>query len=715
MRKLWIVLGVLLGLPVVVIAIAAFNLNSFLEQNRGLVEDRAEAALGRDVKIGAIRVGFADGLSIRVEDVGIGDDPAFSTQDFLSTQAVDVGIRIWPALQGKIEVSQISLRSPTIRVIQRADGLSIDSLGGGEKESAESEAPGTSPAFLVSLLQIEDGRLIYIDESARPPATFEIGELDVESSDLSLERPIVFELSAVLLGASGSNLTGSGSVGPLSDASPALDARFEISPLPLAPLVALPALASSLPEGLFLAGDGDIEVRLSGTTAELDFDLDVDLESADLRFGESFRSPKGTPLRLQAEGQRSGDTIRFRALDLTLADTRLAGKGSVQTGAETRADLRFTSPAIHLAALGAGDPAASQPEVLRAATLDTKLFLPKAGPDLTASFRSSDGVVRDAPYTNLALDARFAKDRLTIDDLSLNAFDGKLSANGSYDMKNAERPSFQLKSRLEGMKLATILASQAPSVANLISGRLEAGVALDGFGSAWEQIRQNLSGTGEVQVEDGVIRDFNPAGSTMQALLGLPFLAGSKLRALFDAYPKLFGVEDTPFDILGGHFTIRDGWVETKDLALDAGEYSLSGTGRYALDNRVDFKTVFAFSDPLSQELLAAEPKLRFLRGPTGKVSVPVAIKGAPPRISALPDVEAIARSGGGEAIVDLLGKALGAKKPQATGTESPGAPASEPAPNAAPAPRVEDVGAELLGRGLGKILGGGKSDSGKE
>ena len=70
MRKWWILALVLLGIPIVVIAIAAFNLNGFLEQNRGLIEEQAEAALGRDVSIGALRVGFSDGLSIRIEDVG---------------------------------------------------------------------------------------------------------------------------------------------------------------------------------------------------------------------------------------------------------------------------------------------------------------------------------------------------------------------------------------------------------------------------------------------------------------------------------------------------------------------------------------------------------------------------------------------------------------------------------------------------------------------
>ena len=44
---------------------------------------------------------------------------------------MDVQVAILPALFGTIEVRRVVLRSPAVRVIRTAKGLSIDGLGGG--------------------------------------------------------------------------------------------------------------------------------------------------------------------------------------------------------------------------------------------------------------------------------------------------------------------------------------------------------------------------------------------------------------------------------------------------------------------------------------------------------------------------------------------------------------------------------------------------------
>jgi hypothetical protein len=211
-------------------------------------------------------------------------------------------------------------------------------------------------------------------------------------------------------------------------------------------------------------------------------------------------------------------------------------------------------------------------------------------------------------------------------------------------------------------------------------------------------------------------------------------LSSAALRRFLDEHPQAFGVEDTPFEVMEGKLEIHDGWVHARDFVLAARDYSLSGNGRYSLDNQVDFKTVMTLSQKLSEGLVAAEQNLRYLRTPQGRVALPVAVRGTPSKLSILPDVTAVAQGASREALTGVLEKAFGAKKAQrepaappiqpplppssaeaeipATGQPPP--PSKEPeAPSAQqpPPPSAEEVGHELLRRGLGELLGGKRQE----
>ena len=100
---------------------------------------------------------------------------------------------------------------------------------------------------------------------------------------------------------------------------------------------------------------------------------------------------------------------------------------------------------------------------------------------------------------------------------------------------------------------------------------------------------------------------------------------------------------------------------------------------------------------------------MRYLRAADGRVEVPVAFRGSPPKIAAVPDVSRLAQGAAREAVTDLLGQALGSRR-----ATEPAPQADAPAPveeEAAPPPTGEDVGSELLRRGLEELLGGGRGE----
>jgi uncharacterized protein involved in outer membrane biogenesis len=206
MRRVLLILVALFAVMTGAVVFAAMNLDAYVNRNRELVATRVAAALGREVEFGEVGISFADGLGVRVADLRVGDDPAFSREDFVRSAAVDVRVALLPALFGRIEVVRVVLRSPRVQLIQTKDGLSIDSFfGGGRAGAASVGAPeeataGSSMAFMIMLLNVEDGELRFEDRTTKPPVELRVTRLDVEASELSMSQPLDFTLRAAVLG-----------------------------------------------------------------------------------------------------------------------------------------------------------------------------------------------------------------------------------------------------------------------------------------------------------------------------------------------------------------------------------------------------------------------------------------------------------------------------------------------------------------------------------
>ena len=131
MRKVrtWIILGAIVAAIIGALAVAAANLNAYLNRNKDWLTAQAEAAIGRRVGFAEIGVSIRGGLGVHVSNLTVADDPAFSSEDFLRADGVRVAVKILPALRGRYEVRRFVLDRPSITVIQTARGLNVDSLG----------------------------------------------------------------------------------------------------------------------------------------------------------------------------------------------------------------------------------------------------------------------------------------------------------------------------------------------------------------------------------------------------------------------------------------------------------------------------------------------------------------------------------------------------------------------------------------------------------
>ena len=699
--KKWMVFGSIVLVLAGGVFLAVANLNSWLNDNQEMLAERAEAVVGRKVSFSDVGVSLWPTLAVRLSDLRVGDDPAFSDGNFIEAEIVDVGVKVLPLLSGRVEVSRVVLRSPQVTIIETAKGRNIDSLGGG---GAPAEEPPASPAgaIVIALIDLRDGRVRYVDRTGKEPVQTAVEKLDFSAKDVSPHEPFAFELSAAILGSSDRNVWVSGTVGPIDSTDPAasrLDLDVVLDPLTIDDALKLAIVASALPADLKASGIVKIQIHIEGTLEAADLEGKIDARDAAIKLGDGFDKARGVPLDFAFKGKLEGENLHLPTADLALGDTQLRSDVRISNFANPKVTFDTRTDVFDLAAITGGGDRGEQ--VIRDVSIKGTLTLPDAGLNLKAAIRSASGVMSGTAYEQLVLDVAMANQRVTIETLSLRAFDGTLSVNGSYDMRDADRPVFDLHSKLRGMRVESIVASQSASASRFVQGNLDANLHAKGAGAGWEAIKQNLTGTGNVILGDGRLKDINLGDSVLQGITGVPGMSAMFSPALRQKYPQVFGASDTVFEKLDAKIDIRNGWANIRNLRLATQDYAIEGNGRISLDGKLDITTIMRFSESLSQDLIASVKQARYLRGRTGRIEIPVRLTGTLPNVRPIPDVAFIAGAVSRELIGGLLKKALVPNSQRSSAEQG-----MSQTPESVTTPPAVDPTEELIRRGLEELFG---------
>ncbi|HNA27438.1 MAG TPA: AsmA family protein, partial [Nitrospira sp.] len=100
--KVLVGIGVVILLLMILIIALPFliDLNKYQDRYRPLIEE----ALNRKVQLQEIRLTIWPRIGARVGGFVVQDDPAFRTGAFASLSSLDVGVKLFPLLRGKVEV-----------------------------------------------------------------------------------------------------------------------------------------------------------------------------------------------------------------------------------------------------------------------------------------------------------------------------------------------------------------------------------------------------------------------------------------------------------------------------------------------------------------------------------------------------------------------------------------------------------------------------------
>ena len=235
----------IIGIVLAVILLAALALPFFINANqfRPVLEERLTAALGREVKIGDLKLSvFSGGAS--ASDITIADDPAFSKDPFVRAKDLAVGVELWPLIFSRqLNVTSLTIDQPEIALLQSADGdWNFSSLGGKAPAAPAPTTAAASPSsssptdLSVKLVKISKGRVSLSSGAKYKPRTLE--NVNIELRDFSATSSFPFSLAA--------DVAGGGSV--------KLDGKA--GPIPQADVIATPFDLNLAISGLNLAGSG---------------------------------------------------------------------------------------------------------------------------------------------------------------------------------------------------------------------------------------------------------------------------------------------------------------------------------------------------------------------------------------------------------------------------------------------------------------------------
>jgi len=254
LRRLAIGLGVVVGLAVAVVAAVVAGLNGFIESNRERIVAGIAEGFARPVQVASIRAGFHGGIAMELEGLRIGDDPAFSSEDFIAAERAHVVVRFWPLLRRRVEVRRIHVDAPRLTVIRTAQGLNVDTLG--KKPEAKAASGSPSPgggghehtaaaptSFAIALVNLDHGVVRWVDRTAAPPRETTITPVSVRLSDLSLSTPMRIEVDAVTTDEPPSTFRLRGVMGPIGESPFAADVPIEQRIVIETPALVIPELS----------------------------------------------------------------------------------------------------------------------------------------------------------------------------------------------------------------------------------------------------------------------------------------------------------------------------------------------------------------------------------------------------------------------------------------------------------------------------------------
>ena len=567
----------------------------------------------------------------RITDVAI-KIPLFGSSNYNAVLEGSVEIpegRPWAEaqLKGKLNLSSINLTQ--LRNLPFLKQNLPVALGTEGSVNAYSQFEGTwANLRMGALIKGEKGEFRYGDWLRKPA-----GSLAELKAQISRQKDgLVLHDSELSLG--NSKMTLSGIVEEVPEARLQLKLRSDSSHLPtwwrlISPL-SFYGVGGTIHWDIvlqknFASADGwNIQGKLNLADAEFrhkQTGRKIDHLNADIAF-------LGTEALLEKGSFRLGSsliTVAAKVPDLTQPSAR----------------YQLRSPEVHLIDLQTFP--AGKTNQIRNVIANGEIRWQDDAPALKGTLSSSEGNLEDIPYRALQADVTWSPKGISFTNLSLQAFDGVLRADGYWPAGVDAAQRFTLKSQSESIQLGSLLKQKFPQLKNRLEGQLNFRGQFDAATQNGSTVTETLQGSGESVIHHGTIRDFNliakiiPGGGGDSASSGGSSRLPASLAVLVDR-------PYTPFDTLKANFKVDGQRIRTDDLVLVTPDYTITGAGWVGFDRTTQWNGLLVFSPRITQELQREYKLIRYLLDRRGRLSISFRAEGKFPNVTVRPENRAVAQ-----------------------------------------------------------------------
>ncbi|WP_058187875.1 AsmA family protein [Terracidiphilus gabretensis] len=351
MKKRWLMITAG-AIAAVLLALVALPFLIDVNRFRPELEAKASEALGREVKLGNLRLSILAGRVI-ADNIAIADDPAFSQSAFLQAKSVEIGVELKPLIVSRqLNVTEIIIDQPQISILKASDGTYNFSSLGGASHTSQAVQLHNDARLSVARLRVNHGKLTVAGVgSQRGVQVYD--DFNISVTDFSATSQFHFELTSKLPGGGDARL--SGKAGPIRSANVAatpLDASVAIHDLDLSGYGLIDPASG-------ISGQMSLDGNLSsdGTTAI----VSGAVTGTSMTFAPKGKpSPKVIAIQSRAEVDLSTQLVKITQSDIAVGNAKFEMTGTIESKPDGPvANLRLTGKSVPIDDLQAVLPSAA--------------------------------------------------------------------------------------------------------------------------------------------------------------------------------------------------------------------------------------------------------------------------------------------------------------------------------------------------------------------
>jgi len=604
MRALRIALFGVLGLALLLL-VAAVLLLVFFDPNahKTRLQQAVLEKTGRQLLLpGDLKLKLFPWLAIEVGRASLANAPGFGAAPMVEIERAQLGLKVMPLLHRRLEIGEVRLDSPTIRLAVGAAGHNNwADLGTSQTPETPASSTTSTLSTAVEKFRITDGTLQYTDKSDGTELT--LRGLNLDTGRLESGKPFDLQLAFTLL--QGKSLQAE--VQLESSTTLDLDAdRYQLA----APKIALQLKGAGLPAaGLavqlsFESIDADLKaqtlklpgMQLRAAGAQLRGALTgirivdaplfagpielAEISARDLlrNLGVELPTTRDAAMfsRLSFSGNLSASTaaLMLSGLQLKFDDSSMTGRAGISDLATNALSFdlkldrlnadRYLPPApAQAGAAGGGNPASGTAAPAAPIAVPVELL---RSLNAHGTLKVGAAVFAGVQYSNLRIGVHAAGGRLRVFPSEAQLYGGQYRGDISIDA-SGPMPQLSFDEHLSGIDFALLLKDMLET--ERMSGRGNATIKANASGADSAALLRTLTGTLEFHVDDGALEGADLWYEIRRA------------RALLkqQSPPERTGPERTPFTSLSATGRLSNGVLANDDLHLAMRYLQVNGHG----------------------------------------------------------------------------------------------------------------------------------------